>query len=416
MFLEKSTVFSLIADAANGNSTDRERAVATFFEVYSPPLIDYLCYSKKLDQTEAEDVLQSFWAERFLGEDGSSKLLAKFLEKKAREPSISMREYLGRSLSNHVNSYKRRTKGEEVSLDAIEGLEPADDFNQTDFDVSWANRLLARVFEDVRRECSDKGKLTHWKLFEEQALRPAMLNSKAPGYTVLAEKYGFRGPSKVSSAMVNMRRRFKRILEEHVADYAITESNSETESAVRAETDALLELLHRPGHMRIRAFDSDSDYSCGFELDSTDSNAVFLIEKIDAAPALFSSEQDLASAWSDLCEAPLKSWLIESTLDEESSLSDAFYRSEDATLCNEIRSVAKVRGRNRNESELPRDFYVAIYLLAIAAAQVRIGKPISTQSHASLVKRAVKTKEFSWLREQENQLLDSFCESSASKF
>ena len=61
-----------------------------------------------------------------------------------------------------------------VSMQALEGWEPQEAGLQDTFDIAWANHILVRVLESVRSECSSKDQLNMWRVFEAQALLPAL--------------------------------------------------------------------------------------------------------------------------------------------------------------------------------------------------------------------------------------------------
>src|SRR5690606_31192102 len=110
--------------------------------------------------------------------------VTKFLAKKSEIPSLSFRKYLSRSLVNHWIGMCRKSGRQPkiVSMEALEGWEPLEARVQDSFDVAWANHVLVRVLEAVRRECSSKDQLNMWRVFEAQALLPALCGSEPLGY------------------------------------------------------------------------------------------------------------------------------------------------------------------------------------------------------------------------------------------
>lgn len=407
----QSTVFTMLEKAARGEGSLRADAVERFCQTYSEPLIDFLCISKRIDRIDAEEIVQSFWSERFLAENGEVPFLVKYLEKKETQPDLSLRKYLAKSLSFHFLTHARRkSRTQAISMDALEGWEPVEDAVQQDFDVVWANRILMRAIEIVRLECSAKGQPQHWTVFEAQALRPALFSKAPVGYAELAKKYAFRNPKAVSNVMQTMVRKFHRVFRTLVNDYAPSDLiGEESESG---EIEALFGILAKPGHLLLKPIESNTDWSCGFEVQQgSEFGAGLQIDLLNDASRLFSTQDDLSAGWLDLCQQPLSQWLLESdACPKEESLERVLHESTSAEICDLVRSRAKSQGRasGMNVAPIPQEFFAASYLLAIAAAKVRLGITISTQSADGLANRAKSTLSFKWLKDSDRNLLSEF--------
>ena len=100
MFYEnvQSTMMTILQQAVGSDAELRHRAIERFCVVYSQPLIDFLRMSKRLSEEDAEEVVQSFWSERFIDQSTANAFVTKFLARKSEVPSLSFRKYLSRSL------------------------------------------------------------------------------------------------------------------------------------------------------------------------------------------------------------------------------------------------------------------------------------------------------------------------------
>ena len=416
----QSTMLTMLRQAAGSDLELRRTALDQFCSVYSQPLIDFLRSTKKLDQEVAEEVVQSFWSERFLSKGDPSPFVVKFLEKRKKHPELSFRKYLARSLANHAISLGRRAaKGREVSLEAIEGWEPLESNEQDAFDVAWANHLLARVLESVRRECVLKDQLAMWQLFEAQALRPALTGAEAPGYAKLAQQFGFRNPKVASNAMQTMARKFDRVFAEVISDYLPTETANVSREIIDAEIEKLMTVLSQRGSLKLnRSEASEASWSTGYTVAmQQDSVANFQLAKFEDQ-RMFAGLADITAAWSDLCELPLVDWLLPAlTEDSMVRLSLAAALTADhasVELYDQIRSQAKLHGHRAapdaggQSGAIPREFYATTYLLAIVAAELHCGIRITSQSPHNVARKANSTCQFPWLDENSRRLLSEY--------
>jgi len=418
MFYEnvQSTMMTILHHAVGSNADLRHQAIERFCAVYSQPLVDFMRMSKRLSEDDAEEVVQSFWSERFIDRSSANAFVTKFLAKKSEITSLSFRKYLSRSLVNHWIGMCRKSgrQPDVVSMQALEGWEPLEARTQDTFDIAWANHILVRVLESVRRECSSKDQLNMWRVFEAQALLPALCGAEPPGYAKICEEFGFRSPKAASNAMQTMARKFQRCFTEIVIDYLPDDQSQASASEVaELEMQKLIAILGKPGNLKIDLSESSANWSNGFSvrLDATNERG-FDHSKLNDE-RLYSEPSDLAAAWKDICAAPLGEWLLElKNQTEAATLSiDKALTAEHASveLYDLIRSQAKSRGRQRLPG-IPTEFYALVYMLAIVAAETHLQIKISSQSAEALRTKAMELSERDWLNDSARSLLGNFCQ------
>ncbi len=411
----QSTMMTILQHAVGSDVELRHRAIERFCVVYSQPLIDFLRMSKRLSEDDAEEVVQSFWSERFIDQSTANAFVSKFLAKKSEIPSLSFRKYLSRSLVNHWIGMCRKSSRQPnvVSMEALEGWEPLEAGIQDSFDIAWANHVLVRVLEAVRHECSTKDQLNMWRVFEAQALLPALCGSEPIGYAKICEQYGFRSPKAASNAMQTMSRKFQRCFTEIVADY-LPDDLSQASSSELAETEMqkLIKVLAKPGNLKLDFSVDGEPWSNRFSVCLDANNELGLDRRKLTDGLLFAAPSDLATAWKDICKLPLSEWLLESKGPAEAvelTIEDALTQEcASVELYDLIRSRSKFWG-SRQSPEIPTEFYAVAYLLAIVASETYLNIRISSQPSATLRKKALELAERDWLTDSTRALLSNYC-------
>lgn len=416
MFYEnvQSTMMTILQNAVGSDVELRHRAIEKFCVVYSQPLIDFLRMSKRLSEDDAEEVVQSFWSERFIDRSTANGFVTKFLARKSEVPSLSFRKYLSRSLVNHWIGMCRKSGRQPnvVSMEALEGWEPQEAGIQDTFDIAWANHILVRVLESVRSECSSKDQLNMWRVFEAQALLPALGGAEPIGYAKICEDYGFRSPKAASNAMQTMSRKFQRCFTEIVADYLPDDSSQSSLSEIaELEIQKLVKILSKPGNLKIDLRENDANWSNGFSVCLDANNELgFDRNKLNDG-LLYAAPQDLAAAWKDICKLSLSEWLFESKgptkaaeLTIENAMSAEYASVE---LYDLMRSQSKYLGRHQS-SGVPSEFFAVVYMLAIVASETYLQIKISSQPSEALRKKAVELSSRDWLNDSTRTLLLNF--------
>ena len=134
---------------------------------------------------------------------------------------------------------KRGGNRKTISFDAASAeqryqLEPADTATAADeFERRWAMALLERVYSRLEEENEAKGRADQFK-----ALLPYLSSSSNPTYEQTADHLGIT-PNNVKVAVHRLRQRFRKLLEEEVAQTV------ESPAEVQSELNELLAALCR---------------------------------------------------------------------------------------------------------------------------------------------------------------------------
>src|SRR5690606_27965533 len=151
-----------------------------------------------------------------------------------------------------------------------------------------------------------------WRVFEAQALLPALCGSEPPGYAKLCKEYGFKSPKAASNAMQTMSRKFQRSFTEIVADYLPDDlSRASLSELAESEMNKLIKILAKPGNLKLDFSKKDEPSSNGFSV-CLDANSQSGFDRSKLTDGLlYASPHDLSAAWRDICNLPLSEWLLE---------------------------------------------------------------------------------------------------------
>ena len=208
-----------VAAAAGGEAPDPGRAMGELLARYIPALRTFLMLDQRLDRHRADDLLQSFVAERVL----ERNLLARADPSRGR-----FRTFLLACLSNHVAMERRREAAakrnpgagrllplDDHAADAMAG-EPRSDV----FDVAWGRQVIAEALQRMRRECESSLRADLWALFHGRVVAPAMEGAAPLDYAEITARFRFATPAEATNALVTAKRMFLRMLRSVVAEYA----------------------------------------------------------------------------------------------------------------------------------------------------------------------------------------------------
>jgi DNA-directed RNA polymerase specialized sigma24 family protein len=415
----QSTIMTILQKATGSDAELREQAIRRFSEIYRDPLVDFLRLSKRIPVDVAEDVVQSFWSERFLKPDNAVPFIERFLVRKKEFPAQSFRKYLARSISNHYISLIRKTKpiGQVEDLDEI-AVDPAK-FESDDqaFDRAWANHFFFRVLEAVRLECFTKNQELAWALFEDHLLSPALKDTPPPGYAELAGKFGLQNPKVAANLVQTVLRKFRRVIDEFTADYLPFDQEEGHSGGLRSEITDLFAVLCQKGNLCLQtALECDSAYSVGFALVLDGDHHRSLNYQFLRAHSLFDSNTDVTVAWNQTLDMPLSHWLLPNTAISMRLIDLVAGRDINLEFCDQIRSRAKLLGSSQNSDtrgELPSEFFATTYLLAIAASSTYLNRQLSTQPLEKLAQNCQKVLAHGWLDGKSRALLNHFAGISA---
>ena len=210
-----TTQWSLVIAASEGDSPEARAALETLCETYWYPLYVYV-RRRGQNEDDARDLTQGFFA----------RLLEKNWVADADPDRGKFRTFLLTALKHYMHDEWDRQRAQKrgggklpLSLDfdtAETGykLEPPDDRTPEDvFDACWADTVMQRARERLRREMLEPGKE---KRFERLEGFVTGEGADVP-YREVAEELGM-SESAVKVAVYRMRRRFGEILRAEVAD------------------------------------------------------------------------------------------------------------------------------------------------------------------------------------------------------
>lgn len=210
-----TTHWSVVLAAGRGDTTRAREALATLCRTYWYPLYAYV-RRRGHSAEDAKDLTQEFFA----------RLLEKNWVASADQSKGRFRSFLlsamNHFLADEWDRIRAQKRGGRVSLlplqlDTAEtryGIEPADPATpERIFERRWALTLLEEVLNRLRAEYEREGKA---ELFA--ALHSCLVGERAAQpYATLAARLGIQEGS-VKSAVHRMRRRYRRLLLEEIAN------------------------------------------------------------------------------------------------------------------------------------------------------------------------------------------------------
>lgn len=223
-----------IAQSDEASRTLSRRALESLCRAYWYPLYAFV-RNRGYSTADAQDLTQAFFA-RFIATGGFAS---------ADRVRGRFRNYLLGSLkhflANEWNRARMKKRGGEVTFlewDALDperryALEPTEETNpELSFDREWALESIARAMKRLREEFEAAGKA---ELFE--ALKGS-LSGQEPPRDVTAARLGINEGS-LKVATHRLRRRFRQILRDEIAETV------ETEQEIDEEMRYLVDVLRR---------------------------------------------------------------------------------------------------------------------------------------------------------------------------
>ena len=414
-----STRWSLVAQASAADASLRREAIESLVTLYWPALRAHLIIRHRLTAEGADDLLQGFVADRILQKH--------FLGHAHPEKGL-FRSFLLRCLENYlVDGWRRSTTTVSLSDEQEKGLAATNLEPPDVFDIAWAKQVLAEAIRRVRYDCEQQGRMQVWSVFEGRVLRPVLNDVPPTSYTQLVAELGFQSSEQAANALVTAKRRFRRALENVVAEYVGDENDIQDEitqlRAVLASAGPL-NLQLPPGASSIAAEMNSARGSSPGERDRI--RIDLIVEPDDLHPSslarLFdvAAHADGAREVADL-EAMLRhvlssrrlptccqGWplrkserliLAASGATEPVTLA-ALFSSMDPPLdlLSAVKHGARRATRGDNGS-LPKDIASLVYFAAIAAALVRCGQRISKLDPDLLCQGAQMMLDRPWIGE-----------------
>ena len=219
-----TTHWSLIEGIA---SADQDRSLAligVLMDRYWKPVYCYL-RRKGHSNEEAKDLTQGFF---------HTVVLERHLVEKADPAKGRFRSFLlmalNRYLANvrkHEARQRRMPAGKLVPLEMVEPPELSQLVAESDpescFNYAWVSALLERLLADLEGDCHRDGKTVHWHLFHDRVLAPIVDRADPVPLGEICARYGIEDEAQASNMIVTVKRRFQKLLREHLRRSVMSE-------------------------------------------------------------------------------------------------------------------------------------------------------------------------------------------------
>jgi DNA-directed RNA polymerase specialized sigma24 family protein len=217
----------------NANTTDdvrRNAIIDALLRRYWKPVYCYI-RRKGYDNEQAKDLTQGFFHEIVL----NSNLIRQADQTKGR-----FRTFFLTALDHYlIDVYRKEKARKHAPRGGFVALEDSDlsglavahsgmTANQV-FHYMWATEVIDHVVSQVKKECFDTGKETHWQVFQAKILAPIIDNGAGPSLKELCVRYGIENEAKASNMIVTIKRCFRRVLEDHLRRFVRTDTEIEDE-------------------------------------------------------------------------------------------------------------------------------------------------------------------------------------------
>jgi len=224
-----TTQWSLVRAASSDDEDARRDAVGRLVRRYAPVLQTHLVRDRGLASDQADDVVQSFLADKVL-EDG----LIGLADPGRGRFRTFLATSLDRYLVSHIRAERAKKRGGGMSHVQLNAESPVVDptpLPHHAFDVSWARQVLADAVNAMQAECLASGRGDVWGVFEGRVLLPLLHGGEQASYAELVRRYGFISPSQASNVLVTANRMFARELRKVVGAYTLTDAQADEEIA-----------------------------------------------------------------------------------------------------------------------------------------------------------------------------------------
>lgn len=216
----EATCWSLVAKAGDPQGAERRTALDELLRPYQGPLLFRLLSRHRLQQSDAEDLLQSFWAERVL----SGELLQRASPQKGRFRNLLLTalDHFVRDQWRQQNAAKRHfqspAKGGDSESDNQLDAQAASDVDLAD--LVWARVVLVQALRRTRERflASDRPEL--WDIFQARVLRPILEATTPIPYEELIVRFNIATVTQAANLVITAKRSLAASLREVVGQYA----------------------------------------------------------------------------------------------------------------------------------------------------------------------------------------------------
>lgn len=223
-----STNYSAIVAARSDDQAIRRRGFDTILTSYWKPAYKYIRLKWQIDNEDAKDLTQGFFATAFEKDYFATYDVAKasfqtFL-RTCLDGFVANERKAGRRLKRGGDAYHYQldflSAEDELSSQASTHLSPEDYFHR-----EWVRWMFTLAVEALRQRCDETGRSIHFQLFERYDLR----DDSQVSYASLAKEFGLDSAT-VNNYLAATRRDFRRIVLEKLREITATEEEFRTEA------------------------------------------------------------------------------------------------------------------------------------------------------------------------------------------
>lgn len=198
--------------------------VGKMLALYWKPVYWYLRQKGNTNE-QAKDLTQGFFQEVVLGHE---------LIQQADQAKGRFRTFLLTALDRYVTSeYRKETARKRIPTDKLLSLDHIESGNlaetiggftsEESFNYVWVSELLDQMIKEVEEECHRRKMSTHWKVFRDRVLRPIMAEKQPASMMDICNQYGIESPTKASSMIIAVKRRFQATLRRHLRQFVTSD-------------------------------------------------------------------------------------------------------------------------------------------------------------------------------------------------
>ena len=227
------TDWAELAQATEGDEARLDRLI----RLYWAPLRIFFVATFPALRDQAEPFLQDF---------AEDKMIKKGWLQQADKSRGHFRDFLKTSLRNFMLDRLSRAdvRHAPASLEELEHDLPSPEAPSEEFDLTWAQTVLAETLKRMEADCKDpaaeqprRGYI--WEMFRIRLLEPLFNDAPQVPYEQLIQKFELRSPTDASNLLLRGKRIFKAHLSRVIQEYA------GQDAATAVEIQALEEFLGR---------------------------------------------------------------------------------------------------------------------------------------------------------------------------
>ncbi len=222
------TPWSSVRVVATSTGVSRQQALEILLRRYYPAMHSYLVRVRRIGSSEADDLLQSFIADKILAGD---------LIRHADERRGKFRTFLLTSLNHYSISRFRSSRSSEAHSHPTQPLSTEIGPPMV-VEIAWAREMLASVLVAMERECQEIGRPDVWIIFRGRILAPIFAGVAPVAYPDLAKQAGVASSLQAANLLVTAKRMFVRLLREAISEYA--QDDQEIDDEIQDLQEALM--------------------------------------------------------------------------------------------------------------------------------------------------------------------------------